>query len=126
MLYFQLSNLNHCMIFQFYLFPEIYVFTKSLDFNEHSLLSFKESNYNTSIIEINKAIKLKIDYTFKSRCIKLLSKTKLTDVGISSKITSILASNNIACNVISGYDNDYFFVPLNDGLKAFQILNSLS
>ena len=114
------------MIFKFYLFPEIYVFTKSLKFNKHSLLFFKESDYNTSIIEKSRAIKLEIDYTFQSRCIKLLSKTKLTDVGISSKITSILASNNIACNVISGYDNDYFFVPLNDGLKAFQILNSLS
>ena len=114
------------MIFQFYLLTEVYVFTKSLDFNEHSLLFFSESNYNTSIIEKSKAIKLKIDYTFESRCIKLLTKTKLTDVGISSKITSILALNNIPCNVISGYENDYFFVHFNDGLKAFQILNSLS
>ena len=119
-------NLNNYMIFRFYLLPEVYVFTKSLDFNEHSLLFFKESNYSTSIIEKSKAIKLKVDYTFESRCIKLLSKTKLTDVGISSKITSILSSNNIACNIISGYENDYFFVPFNDGLKAFQILNSLS
>ena len=114
------------MIFQFYLLPEIYVFTKSLDFNKHSLLFFNESNYNTSIIEKKKAIKLKIDFTFESRCIKLLSKTKLTDVGISSKITSVLASNNIPCNIISGYENDYFFVPFNDGLKAFKVLSSLS
>ena len=114
------------MVFQFYLLPDIYVFTKSLDFNKDTLLFFNESNHNTSIIEKSKAIKLKIDYTFESRCIKLLSKTKLTDIGISSKITSILASNDIPCNVISGYDNDYFFVPFSDGLKAFQILNSLS
>ena len=114
------------MIFQFYLLPEVYVFTKSLDFNIHSLLYFSESDYNTSIIEKSKAIRLKIDYTFESKCIKLLSKTKFTDVGISSKITSILASNNIPCNVISGYENDYFFVPLNDGLKAYRILDSLS
>tara|TARA_B100000900_G_scaffold378645_1_gene362975 strand:- start:215 stop:559 length:345 start_codon:yes stop_codon:yes gene_type:complete len=114
------------MIFQFHLLPEVYVFTKSLNFNKHSLLSFNESNYNTSIIEKSKAIKLNIDYTFESRCIKLLSKTKLTDVGISSKITFILASNNIACNIISGYENDYFFVPFSDGLKAYQILNTIS
>ena len=114
------------MIFQFYLLPEIYVFTKSLDFNKHSLLFFNESNYNMSIIEKKKAIKLKIDFTFESRCIKLLSKTKLNDVGISSKITSVLASNNIPCNIISGYENDYFFVPFNDGLKAFKVLSSLS
>jgi hypothetical protein len=125
-LHFQLMNLNNYMTFQFYLLPEVYVFTKSLDFNKHSLLFFKESNYSTSIIEKSKAIKFKVDYTFESRCIKLLSKTKLTDVGISSKITSILTSNNIACNIISGYENDYFFVPLNDALNAFQILNSLS
>ena len=114
------------MIYQFYLLPEVYVFTKSLNFSEHTLLYFNESNHSTSIIEKSKAIKLKIDYTFESKCIKLLSKTKLTDVGISSKVTSILASNNIACNVISGYENDYFFVPFNDALKAYQILNSLS
>ena len=114
------------MIFKFYLLPERYVFTKSLNFNKHSLLFFNESNYNTSIIEKTMAIKLKIDFTFESRCIKLLSKTKLTDVGISSKITSVLASNNIPCNVISGYENDYFFVPFNDGLKAFKVLSSLS
>jgi len=114
------------MNFQFYLLTEVYVFTKSLDFNENSLLFFSESNNNTSIIEKSKAIKLKIDYTFESRCIKLLTKTKLTDVGISSRITSILALNNIPCNVISGYENDYFFVPFEDGLKAYQILNSLS
>ena len=114
------------MNFQFYLLPKKYVFTKSLDFNSHTLLFFSESNYNTSIIEKSKALNLKVDYIFESRCIKLLTKTKLTDVGISSKITSILASNNIPCNVISGYENDYFFVPVNDGLKAFQILNSLS
>ena len=40
------------MIFQFYLLPETYVFTKSLDFNKHSFLFFNESNYNTSIIEL--------------------------------------------------------------------------
>ena len=114
------------MIFQFYLLPETYVFTKSLGFNKHSLLFFNESNYNTSIIEKNKAIKFKIDYTFESRCIKLLSKTQLTDIGVSSKITSVLASNNIPCNIISGYENDYFFVPFNDGLKAFKVLSSLS
>ena len=114
------------MVFNFYLLPEIYVFTKSLNSNKHSLLFFNESNYNTSIIEKSKAIKLKLDFTFESRCIKLLSKTKLTDVGISSKITSVLASNNIPCNVISGYENDYFFVPFDDGLKAFKILSSLS
>lgn len=106
--------------------PEIYVFTKSLNSNKHSMLFFNESNYITSIIEKSKAIKLKLDFTFESRCIKLLSKTKLTDVGISSKITSVLASNNIPCNVISGYENDYFFVPFDDGLKAFKILSSLS
>ena len=110
----------------FYLLPENYVFTKSLDFDKQSLLFFNESNYKTSIIEKSKALRLKIDYTFESRCIKLSTKTKLTDVGISSKITSVLASNDIPCNVISGYENDYFFVPVNDGLKAFQILNSLS
>ena len=114
------------MIFQFYLLPETYVFTKSLGYNKHSFLFFNESNYNTSIIDKNKAIKFKIDFTFESRCIKLLSKTKLTDVGISSKITSVLASNNIPCNVISGYENDYFFVPFNDGLRAFKVLSSLS
>ncbi len=114
------------MNFKFYLFPEVYVFTKDLDFNGHSFVFFRESNHNTSIIEKSKAIKLKVDYTFESRCIKLLSKTKLTDIGISSKITSILASNNIACNIISGYENDYFFVASNDGFKAYQILNSLS
>jgi len=114
------------MNFQFYLLPKKYVFTKSIGFDKHSLLFFIESNYNTSIIEKSKALNLKIDYTFESRCIKLLTRTKLTDVGILSKITSILASNNIPCNVISGYENDYFFVPVNEGLKAFQILNSLS
>ena len=114
------------MIFKFYLLPEVYVFTKSLDFNKNSILSFNELDYITSIIEKSKAIKLKVDYTFESRCIMLLSKTNLTDVGISSKITSALALNDIACNVISGYENDYFFVPLHKGLKAFKILNSLS
>ena len=114
------------MNFQFYLLPKKYVFTKSLDFDKQSLLFFNELNYKTSIIEKSKALRLKIDYTFESRCIKLSTKTKLTDVGISSKITSVLASNDIPCNVISGYENDYFFVPVNDGFKAFKILNSLS
>tara|TARA_B100000963_G_C22577443_1_gene649187 strand:- start:136 stop:480 length:345 start_codon:yes stop_codon:yes gene_type:complete len=114
------------MNFKFRLLPKVYVFTKNLDFNKHSFLFLNETNYSTSIIEKSKAIKFKIDYTFESRCVKLLSKTKLTDVGISSKVTSILASNSIPCNIISGYENDYFFVPSKDSLKAFQILSSLS
>ena len=49
------------MNFHFYLLPKTYVFTKSLDFNEHTLLFFSESNYNTSIIEKSKALNLKIN-----------------------------------------------------------------
>lgn len=114
------------MSLQFYLLPKNYVFTKNLEYNKHSLLFFNESTHNTSIIEKSKAIKLNVEYRFESKCIKLLTKTKLTDIGISSKVSSILASNDIPCNIISGYENDYFFVPFKEGLKALKILNSLS
>ena len=50
--------------------------------------------------------------------------TALDAVGITAKVSGVLAAANIPCNVIAAYHHDYFLVPLALGEKALELLNS--
>ena len=52
--------------------------------------------------------------------------TSLFSVGITSTITSTIASRGIPCNVIAGYYRDHFFVPAEKGEETVAILQSLA
>ena len=62
--------------------------------------------------------------TFPCSCIQLEATTALTSVGITAKISGVLASADIPCNVIAAYHHDYFLVPCALGEKALALLQS--
>ncbi len=55
--------------------------------------------------------------------ITIRTNTSLEQIGITAKISSILAKAEIPCNVVAGYHHDHLFVPYTDRLRALSLLS---
>jgi len=110
------------MDYQFVLHPAIYVYTQDCPAGLIPFTQFKEEEGLSYVIPQDKAMGL--PFTFPCRCIQLSVNTALEAVGITAKVSGVLAAANIPCNVIAAYNHDYFLVPLALGEKAFELLNS--
>ena len=110
------------MDYQFVLHPAIYVYTQNCPAGLIPFAQFKEEEGLSYVIPQEKAMGL--PFTFPCRCIQLSVNTVLEAVGITAKVSGVLAAANIPCNVIAAYHHDYFLVPLALGEKAFELLNS--
>lgn len=110
------------MDYKFVLHPTVYVYTQDCPTGILPFAQFKEEEGLSYVIPQEKAAG--IPFTFPCRCIQLTDKTALEAVGITAKVSGVLAAANIPCNVIAAYHHDYFLVPLALGEKAFELLNS--
>lgn len=110
------------MDYKFVLHPTVYVYTQDCPSGVLPLSQFKEEEGLSYVIPQEKAAG--IPYTFPCRCIQLTDNTALEAVGITAKVSGVLAAANIPCNVIAAYHRDYFLVPLALGEKALELLNS--
>lgn len=108
--------------YSFVLLPQIYVYTWTCPNGVVPFAQFNEKEGLSYIIPQNKAMGL--PSTFPCRCIQLEATTALTSVGITAKISGVLASADIPCNVIAAYHHDYFLVPYALGEKALALLQS--
>ncbi|MBT8218454.1 MAG: ACT domain-containing protein [Bacteroidia bacterium] len=52
--------------------------------------------------------------------------SSLEAVGLTAKVSSLLAENGISCNLVAGYHHDHIFVPEHDKEMAMQLLRELS
>jgi len=106
----------------FVLLPNTYAYTTTISEGIRPLMRFREPEGETFIVSKEAAEKGGIEHNFPCRCIQLKTNTSLTDVGITARIASVLAQHDIACNAVSAYHHDYFFVPEAHGKKALDLL----
>lgn len=58
--------------------------------------------------------------------ITLTVHSDLEAVGLTAAVSSALAAEGIACNVIAGFHHDHLFVPWNRRMEALDVLEALS
>ncbi len=90
------------------------------------LCEFKEQEGITIILERSKADAYGLPYGFVAAWITLDVHSALEAKGLTAKVATALAEQNISCNVIAGYYHDHLFVPHAEGNKAVDILKALS
>src|ERR1044072_7093722 len=99
-----------------------YVFCTKLDIKEidlnEILMSFKEMEGITIILEQQVADRLQLEYSFVAKWIKLAVHSSLEAVGLTAAFSKALTEENISCNVVAGYFHDHIFVDKKDALKA--------
>jgi hypothetical protein len=106
----------------FVLDPDIYVYAQDCPKGVIPLAQFYEKE---GFSYVSPQVKAKgLSSTFPCRCIQLEVTTALDAVGITAKVSGILAAANIPCNAIAAYHHDYFLVPLALGEKALELLKS--
>ena len=88
--------------------------------------SFQENEGITLVIteKMAKTHNLSFDGIFKCISLKLVS--KLSSVGLTKKITILLADKNISVNIYAGYYHDHIFVPLERADEAFKLLSEIN
>ena len=87
---------------------------------------FKEEEATTIVIERAAADKMTLTYSFVFSWITLSVHSSLEAVGLTAAFSRALTDAGISCNVIAACYHDHIFVPVNDRLKAMQVLTRLS
>lgn len=113
--------MNICL--EFVLLPSVYVYSTKTCSGIIPLMSFKEAEAETYILQKEAAEKNALEFSFPSHCIRLDTPTALTDVRITARVSKVLAQNDIPCNVVAAYHHDYFFVPEFLAMKAMRALD---
>jgi len=89
------------------------------------LMTFKEEESTTLILEKALADQWDLDYTFVASWITLSVHSSLEAVGLTAAFSKALSENGISCNVVAAYYHDHIFVDTKDASKAMEILNAL-
>ncbi len=90
-----------------------------------TLATFLEGEGRTLVMKKEIADHLNLEYHTVMSWISLNVYSSLEAVGLLARVSSLLAKNNICCNVISAYYHDHIFVPKNDGHKALSLLRKM-
>ena len=98
---------------------------KSIDIDE-VLMTFKEQESITVILEKKIADKLHLKYVYISSWITLTVHSSLEAVGLTAAFSKALSENGISCNVVAAFYHDHIFVDQNDAVKAMEVLNKFS
>jgi hypothetical protein len=107
-----------------------YVFCISKDGNpaimQNTVMTFKEAEGFTYILDKNIADTLQLDYSFVAAWITLTVHSSLEAVGLTAAFAKALADENISCNAVAAYFHDHLFVDKKDAEKAMQVLRRFS
>ncbi len=87
--------------------------------------TFKENEGTTLILDKKKADDLHLNYNYIAAWIALTVHSSLEAVGLTSTISSALATQKISCNIVAAYYHDHIFVPRKDAHKAMEVLDNL-
>ena len=104
----------------FKLHPSVFVYSRECPPAVTPFASFCEKEGFSYVLKEEDAGGLETH--FPCRCLELKAPTSLEEVGITAKVATALAKENIPCNVIAAYHHDYFLVPLTQGEKALEIV----
>ncbi|PZX52049.1 ACT domain-containing protein [Algoriphagus chordae] len=106
----------------------VFVTVENIDVidRKDTICEFKESEGTTIIITRKKADELKLSYQYLASWITLMIHSSLEAVGLTALFSTVLAKNNISCNVVAGYYHDHIFVDSKDATKAMEVLTQLA
>jgi uncharacterized protein len=90
------------------------------------LLTFRETEGITIVVERTIAEQHDLTYAFPSSRITLRVQSDLESVGLTAAVTTALTKHTIAANVVSGFHHDHIFVPHGRGEEALHVLEELS
>ena len=90
--------------------------------NLKPIASFNEKEGLTLVIEKETAELNNLNYEGVFKCISLNLISSLTSVGLTAKISKILADNEISANIYAGFYHDHIFVPKETSHNAFKLL----
>ena len=86
---------------------------------------FRELEGTTVVLKKLAADRNGLDYETVLSWITLDVNSSLEAVGLTAQVSSVLANENIACNVVAGFHHDHLFVPVDDAVRAMEVLNKL-
>ena len=86
---------------------------------------FRELEGTTVVLKKLAADRNGLDYETVLSWITLDVNSSLEAVGLTAQVSSVLANENIACNVVAGFHHDHLFVPVDDAERAMEVLNKL-
>lgn len=90
------------------------------------LCEFKEEEGVTLVLSRLRADALGLSYDFVAAWITLRIHSSLQAVGLTARIATALAEEQISCNVIAAYYHDHLFVDVRDAERAMQVLLALA
>ncbi|MEO1487579.1 MAG: ACT domain-containing protein [Bacteroidota bacterium] len=93
---------------------------------EEIVMVFREKEGTTLIVAKQIAEKYDLSYSYIAAWITLKVHSALDAVGLTAAFSKQLASQNISCNVVSGFYHDHVFVDFENGALAVQILRNIS
>ena len=91
--------------------------------NFDAILTFKEKEGITLIIDKKIADKNNISYDSVWKMIALTVHSDLQSIGFLAKISEKMADSGISLNVVSAYYHDHLFVPVDKADRAMKLLN---
>jgi hypothetical protein len=86
------------------------------------IASFNEKEGLTLVIQKETANLNNLNYEGVFKCISLNLISSLTGVGLTAKISKILADNEISANIYAGFYHDHIFVPKEMSQNALKLL----
>ncbi|WP_027553077.1 ACT domain-containing protein [Bradyrhizobium sp. Cp5.3] len=90
------------------------------------LLTFREQEGTTLVIQREEAEAAGLRYAFASRLITLTVHSALEAVGFLAAITARLAEAGISVNAVSAFHHDHLFVPAHRADEALAVLRAMS
>lgn len=90
------------------------------------LLTFREQEGTTLVIQREEAEAAGLRYAFASRMITLTVHSALDAVGFLAAITARLAEAGISVNAVSAFHHDHLFVPADRADDAMAALQQMS
>lgn len=111
--------------------PDIFVFctippSEPIPAALDPLLTFREQEGITLVIQRDEAEEAGLRYAFASRLITLTVHSALDAVGFLAAITGRLAGAGISVNAVSAFHHDHLFVPADRAAEAMTVLRGMS
>ena len=89
------------------------------------IFEFKEREGRSLILEKSKADVYQLEYGFVASWITLRVHSSLEAVGLTAAVSTVMAENNISCNMVAAYYHNHVFVNREDAKRAMMLIRQI-